>query len=242
VRSAGGVRIFGPGNWDVQNTEGDLRIGNDDYRLKFGIALDGGGIGDAWVRAHGGIERFNIWAPGGTRVLTNAAGTTGVTIAAGAGSWSTLSDRNAKRDFEVVDTREVLDRVAAMPVYRWRYAEERSAAAHMGPVAQDFRAAFGLGDGDRTIATVDADGVALAAIQGLNAKVDAKVDAQAAALAERDARIERQAREIGAQRAELSELRDRLTQVESLRGELAAIKNALATALAARTNVVATAW
>ena len=144
-------------------------------RLKFGIALDGGGIGDAWVRAHGGIERFNIWAPGGTRVLTNAAGTTGVTIAAGAGSWSTLSDRNAKRDFEAVDPRDVLERVAAMPVYRWRYAEERAAAAHMGPVAQDFRAAFGLGDGDRTIATVDADGVALAAIQGLNAKVDAKV-------------------------------------------------------------------
>jgi trimeric autotransporter adhesin len=232
VRSAGGVRIFGPGNWDVQNTEGDLRIGNDDYRLKFGIALDGGGIGDAWVRAHGGIERFNIWAPGGTRVLTNAAGTTGVTIAAGAGSWSTLSDRNAKRDFEVVDTRDVLDRVAAMPVYRWRYAEERSAASHMGPVAQDFRAAFGLGDGDRTIATVDADGVALAAIQGLNAKIDA----QAAALVERDARIERQARAIDAQRAELADLRQRVAQFDGVRDELAAMRNMLSAALATRTG------
>jgi hypothetical protein len=235
VRPSGGVRIYGPGNWDVANTEGDLRIGNDTHRLKFGIALDGGGMGDAWVRAHGGIERFNIWAPGGTRVLTNAAGTTGVTIASGAGSWSTLSDRKAKRDFEVVDTREVLERIAAMPVYRWRYAEERTAALHMGPVAQDFRAAFGLGDGDTTIATVDADGVALAAIQGLNAKVDA----QAVALAERDARIERQAHAIDAHRAELAELRDRLAQVESLRGELAAMKDTLAAALAARTNVAA---
>ena len=82
-------------------------------------------------------------------------------------------------------------------------------------------------------------GEAQAAIQGLNAKVDAKVQAQAAALAERDARIERQAREIGAQRAELSALRDRLAQVESLRGELAAMQEVLATALSARTNVAA---
>ena len=78
-------------------------------------------------------------------------------------------------------------------------------------------AAFGLGDGDRTIATVDADGVALAAIQGLNAKVEA----QAAALAERDARIERQAREM-------ADLRDRIAEVESLRGELAVLRSALA--------------
>jgi beta-xylosidase len=45
---------------------------------------------------------------------------------------------------------------------------------HLGPVAQDFHAAFGLGSDDRHIATVDADGVALAAIQGLNRKVEAE--------------------------------------------------------------------
>ncbi|MEO8740656.1 MAG: hypothetical protein ABI537_13275, partial [Casimicrobiaceae bacterium] len=42
---------------------------------------------------------------------------------------------------------------------------------HMGPMAQDFRAAFGLGETDTGISTVDADGVALAAIQGLNQKL-----------------------------------------------------------------------
>ncbi len=41
----------------------------------------------------------------------------------------------------------------------------------MGPMAQDFRAAFGLGVNDTSIVTVDADGVALAAIQGLNERV-----------------------------------------------------------------------
>ena len=44
----------------------------------------------------------------------------------------------------------------------------------MGPMAQDFYAAFGLGDGDTTITSVDPDGVALAAIQGLNQKLEQK--------------------------------------------------------------------
>ena len=49
---------------------------------------------------------------------------------------------------------------------------------HIGPVAQDFHAAFGLGTHETAIATVDADGVALAAIQGLNEKVEAEVRGQ----------------------------------------------------------------
>ena len=51
---------------------------------------------------------------------------------------------------------------------RWRYKEERSGSRHIGPMAQDFHVAFGLGDSERHISTVDADGVALAAIQGLH--------------------------------------------------------------------------
>ena len=123
--------------------------------------------------------------------------------------------------------------MAALPIRTWSYRAQEPSVVHMGPMAQDFRAAFGLGENETTIATVDARGVALAAIQGLNAKVDA----QAAALVERDARIERQAREIDAQRAELAELHDRLAQVESLRGELAAMKDTLAAALAVRATV-----
>jgi hypothetical protein len=41
----------------------------------------------------------------------------------------------------------------------------------MGPVAQDFHATFGLGDKDTVIHGVNADGVALAAIQGLHAEL-----------------------------------------------------------------------
>jgi hypothetical protein len=51
-------------------------------------------------------------------------------------------------------------------------------------MAQDFRAAFGLGSDDKTITQVDVNGVALAAIQGLNAKLEAKVAEQARELAD----------------------------------------------------------
>jgi len=38
---------------------------------------------------------------------------------------------------------------------------------HLGPMAQDFHTTFGLGDDDRTYHSIDAHGVALAAIQAL---------------------------------------------------------------------------
>jgi hypothetical protein len=77
------------------------------------------------------------------------------------------SDRNAKENFAPVSPREVLGKVAALPISTWNYKEMRD-GRHMGPMAQDFHAAFGLGGSDTTITTVDPDGVALAAIQGLN--------------------------------------------------------------------------
>jgi len=81
------------------------------------------------------------------------------------------SDRNLKENFALVSPREVLEKVAAMPISRWNFKGD-SATPHVGPMAQDFHAAFGLGTDERHIATVDADGVALAAIQGLNQKLE----------------------------------------------------------------------
>jgi hypothetical protein len=87
------------------------------------------------------------------------------------GTISTLSDRDAKERFEPVESRDVLDKVAALPLSRWSYKSDR-ANRHIGPMAQDFYAAFAAGSDDKSICTVDADGVALAAIQGLNQKVE----------------------------------------------------------------------
>lgn len=103
------------------------------------------------------------------------------------------SDRAIKDEFGSIDSSDVLEKVAAMPLQTWHYKTEESGVRHLGPVAQDFYSAFGLGLDDKHIATVDADGVALAAIQGLNRKLNdelARRDAENTALKQRLERIE----------------------------------------------------
>jgi hypothetical protein len=81
------------------------------------------------------------------------------------------SDRNVKTNFASVNPRDVLDKVAGLPITRWNYDADLD-VAHIGPMAQDFFAAFNVGMDDKHISMVDADGVALAAIQGLNQKLE----------------------------------------------------------------------
>jgi hypothetical protein len=76
------------------------------------------------------------------------------------------SDRNLKENIAPVDAHAVLEKIAELPVAQWNFKSEPG-VVHMGPMAQDFKAAFGLGPNDTTIPTVDADGVALASIQAL---------------------------------------------------------------------------
>ena len=120
-------------------------------------------------------DQFNIHASGGVRIFSNAAVTTGVLLAPGSGSWSSASDRNLKTNFQSVDTSDVLEKLTAMPLTTWNY-KANPAIRHMGVMAQDFYAAFdGLGVDDKHIDTVDADGVAFAAIQGLNRKFETQI-------------------------------------------------------------------
>jgi hypothetical protein len=92
-----------------------------------------------------------------------------------------VSDRNRKRDFETVDTAAVLEKVAALPITTWSYKFEDPSIRHIGPMAQDFRAAFDVGRTDKLIFQIDADGVALASIQALHAKIEV-LEAEKAAL------------------------------------------------------------
>jgi hypothetical protein len=77
------------------------------------------------------------------------------------------SDRNQKKNITPADTDAILQKVSRLPIANWTYNEEPAAVRHLGPMAQDFRASFGLGDSDRSFHSVDAHGVALAAIQAL---------------------------------------------------------------------------
>jgi trimeric autotransporter adhesin len=100
------------------------------------------------------------------------------------------SDRNAKEHFAGVNPRDVLERVATLPISRWNYKTETE-VTHLGPMAQDFYAAFNIGMDDKHISMVDADGVALAAIQGLNQKMDSENAALRAENAELQQRLEK---------------------------------------------------
>jgi hypothetical protein len=86
-----------------------------------------------------------------------------------------VSDRNAKKNFQSVDTVAMLEKLAAIPIERWNYQWEKdSDVPHLGPMAQDFKGAFYPGRDDKTISMLEFDGVALAALQGLNQKLEEK--------------------------------------------------------------------
>lgn len=82
-----------------------------------------------------------------------------------------ISDRNRKTDLAAIDPADILDRVVALPISTWRYREDAPDVRHLGPMAQDFRAAFGLWDRDTMIFPLDATGVSMAAIQALHARL-----------------------------------------------------------------------
>ena len=126
-----------------------------------------------------GTDAFVARAAGGVYFRTNAAATTGVALFGGAGSWSMASDRALKEHIVAVDPSDVLERLLRMPVATWNYRAKDASIRHMGPMAQDVHAAFSLGESDKRISSVDANGIAFAAIQGLNAKLEATVAEQA---------------------------------------------------------------
>ena len=116
-------------------------------------------------------DTFTAASPGGARFISgfaaNGIPSAGVELKSGNSSWSSLSDRASKHNFRRVSAQTVLRRLDRIPITRWSYKAQRPSIRHIGPMAQDFRAAFGLGEDNRHIDTIDSDGVALAAIQGL---------------------------------------------------------------------------
>lgn len=114
--------------------------------------------------------QFMARASGGFYLYSNGADTAGVKLAPGSGTWSSLSDRAAKTGIAQLDAGAILAKVVALPVTSWSYRSEDPRVRHAGPMAQDFHAAFGLGEDGRHITSIDEDGVALAAIKGLYAR------------------------------------------------------------------------
>ncbi|HEX3466894.1 MAG TPA: tail fiber domain-containing protein, partial [Candidatus Elarobacter sp.] len=168
-----------------------------------------GSDGDA-ILASSRAYQFLARASGGVTFWTNAASTVGATLAPGSGTWASASDRNLKTDVARIDDAAVLDKVATLPIERWSYKSERG-VHHVGPMAQDFYAAFGVGEDDKHITSIDEDGVALAAIKALhrdnralhaeNARLRAASLAQSTTIATMQAQLARLSAQIAGLRA-----------------------------------------
>lgn len=117
------------------------------------------------------------------------------------GIWTNASSRDYKEGFNAVNPLEILAKVTALPISTWTY-KRSTEGIHLGPMAEDFKASFGLAGDGKSIGTVDADGVALAAIQGLNQKLEA----ESAELRATNASLQRQ----------LDAVLDRLDRFENL--------------------------
>lgn len=152
------------------------------------------------------VARATHFWLGSTSNVTNPAGhflttSTGARLTTG-GVWTNSSDVNRKHLFRAVDTEDVLRRAATLPISTWTYHDEESDVRHMGPMAQDFRAAFGLGNSDTGIGTVDMDGVLLASVQALEARDRAQAE-----------RIEALESRVATLEQALAELRERLAAI-----------------------------
>jgi hypothetical protein len=138
-----------------------------------------------------GANEFVVRAAGGVTFFSNSSYSTGAVLSAGTSSWASVSDRKRKENFQPVDAEAILGQVAALPVTSWNYKGTDPTHRYIGPMAQDFHALFGLGN-DTTIATMDMDGVTLAAVQALEQRTReiARLREENAALEARIARLE----------------------------------------------------
>ncbi len=88
-----------------------------------------------------------------------------------------FSDEELKENKEEIDEGEALDALNSMPVEQWDYKEGvADEGRHVGTYAQDFQRATGKGDG-HTIPVQDAIGITMKAVQDLDKKLDATIDA-----------------------------------------------------------------
>ncbi|MBB4638655.1 tail fiber domain-containing protein [Longimicrobium terrae] len=142
---------------------------------------------------------------GGIRFFTTQNLSSGVEVAPGGGSWSSISDRNRKENFLDLDGEDVLARLRNVPVSTWNYRTQDASIRHMGPMAQDFAAAFSLGESNLLINTVDIDGVNMAGVKALTTRTDALRTEN-----------EQLRAENAQQAAQIADLRARMERLEAL--------------------------
>lgn len=148
-----------------------------------------------------GDKSFTVRAPGGAKFYTSVANDNGPFLVNNDVQWTANSDSNLKTDITAVDHQKVLSQLARMPVTKWRFKNSGN-RQFLGPMAQDFHRAFGLGSSDKGIGTLDADGVLFSAVKGLVEE-----------LKSRDEKIQALERQNSDLRKDLDEIARRLNQL-----------------------------
>ncbi len=187
------IALLEPVGVGVLFPEADIHIGNADGTgdtvFKFATTTDSWNFG---LTVAAGVLTFNKAGTGGQeftiRERNHATATLDVQGHVRGTSFKATSSRALKTGFEALDSGEVLAKLEQLPVTSWRYKTEDEDVRHFGPVAEDFQRLFGLGDGV-SIATVDADGVLMLAVQGLNSELKAQVQAKDAEIEALQARL-----------------------------------------------------
>jgi hypothetical protein len=151
-------------------------------------------------------NEFAARATGGFRFRTNLTGTTGCNLPAGSGVFNCTSSRATKENFLLTNGEDVLTRLRKIPVSTWNYTAEGSQVRHIGPMAEDFHAQFGLGTGNTSIGVQDLAGVSLAAVKAL--------DQRTAQLQQRTAEVEQLRAEVQSLRAANAGMEQRLAALE----------------------------
>jgi uncharacterized coiled-coil protein SlyX len=166
-----------------------------------------------------GNQTFSVSATGGVRFITGSASNPNVTYIPGdSAGWTTTSSRAVKTNIDPVEPREALNGVKSMDIATWEYEREDGDGAgttHIGPMAEEFHDAFDVGSSDEHINSINADGVALAAIQGLSTELDETREE----LSEKDGRIEELETTVESQRDELAEKDERIAELEAESGQ-----------------------
>jgi hypothetical protein len=136
-----------------------------------------------------GDNSFNVRCAGGVEFSSGvSAGNQQVYWNPGDGSWNFSSDRKLKDRFAEIDKKEILEKVTELPIVEWSY--KNYPQRHIGTMAQDFHALFTLNANDKVLNELDLTGVTLAAVQGLNQKVDEHNQSLENQLKQKEAEIE----------------------------------------------------
>ena len=169
--SVGGSSSFAAGRFLTVTGGGSIGLGSYVSPGNSGFAF-GDNSSSFTNNLTGAANSFVARAAGGVFFYTSGDLSTGASLAAGSGSWSTLSNVRAKTAFRAEDPEFYLRGIAGLSLSSWQYRKQDASVRHIGPTAQDFRAAFGMGENDTTISMVDADGVNMIAIKALAIRTD----------------------------------------------------------------------